>query len=650
MPSPSARLKAARRLPKRLRTSGEAPDGDIARMREEASARYERGESSSSTLHSCHQRPSKSWADTHPGRWANNQWSWDDTWTTSWCEVHGWTQDEQAGWTHSWRSDTYPSSDGWDSAQAPKATPACKDDRPLPPTPPTPRRQRQEQLSKPGADGGRQEDQPKGEAAKVMAAIKSKPQHTRNRRRGASPGPNSAVHTTTRFDHPDKRPSATVTSLNVKEPDNLGRSSTAGPEKAMDEDRQGPQNAPSSALSRDSDDVELIQSDQEKDNQPEAKAGPPHREQPSSGSQAPTSASGGPSREDRPGGGKWTREDTELSKAMSRLLRHESTLQLDQAGYAKLSDMLRHPRLRHLHPTMEWMMHIVRHNAKQRFARNEAGARTRANQGHSTQVDPSQLLRKLGTGDIGDMVPTTYFSNVRSIMKRGLLPGGTRGANYRQHVHLAVSHRPEAGLREGSDLILMVDLMRAHNAGCVFYISDNNVVLTADCIPPSCIVRATCTSTGAVFDLNQFRAKYMRGCAEPTWGLSARAALHLMITLSATRTRLLISSCGRCLLQPTFAQPGALISRPSYRDESRCSGHLMCPHDNDFGTLVVPIFSCFPNILHLFSLDEILGHVQFCPCSACWSCSLMCICVQLCSSSKHFHGSGAPESRASSHV
>ena len=151
MPSPLAKLKAARRLPKRLRTSGEAPDGDIARMREEASARYERGESSSSTLHSCHQRTSKSWADIHPGRWANNQWSWDDTWTTSWCDVHGWTQDEQAGWTHSWRSDTYPSSDGWDSAQAPEATPDRKNDRPLPPKPPTPRRQRQEQLRKPGA-------------------------------------------------------------------------------------------------------------------------------------------------------------------------------------------------------------------------------------------------------------------------------------------------------------------------------------------------------------------------------------------------------------------------------------------------------------------------------------------------------------------
>ena len=29
--------------------------------------------------------------------------------------------------------------------------------------------------------------------------------------------------------------------------------------------------------------------------------------------------------------------------------------------------------------------------------------------------------------------------------------------------------------------------------------------------------------------------------------------------------------------------------------------------DNDFGTSAVHIFSCFPNILHLFSLDEIFG-------------------------------------------
>ena len=176
----------------------------------------------------------------------------------------------------------------------------------------------------------------------------------------------------------------------------------------MDEDRQGPQNAQSSALSRDSDD-ELIQSDQEKDNQPEA--GGPSPQRTTFLWLTSSDLCICPSREDRPGGGKWTREDTDLSKAMSRLLRHESTLQLDQAGYAKLSDMLKHPRLRHLHPTMEWMMHIVQRNAKQRFALNEAGTRISAKQGHSIQVDPSQLLRKLGTGDIGDMVPYVCGQN-----------------------------------------------------------------------------------------------------------------------------------------------------------------------------------------------------------------------------------------------
>ena len=95
----------------------------------------------------------------------------------------------------------------------------------------------------------------------------------------------------------------------------------------------------------------------------------------------------------------------------------------------------------------------VQHNFKQRFALNEAGTHIRAKQGHSIKVDPSKLLRQLGTEDIGDMIPTcalhsTYLSNVQSIMQRGLMPGGTRGTSYRQHVHLAISDRPEAGVRE----------------------------------------------------------------------------------------------------------------------------------------------------------------------------------------------------------
>ena len=52
MPSPSAKLKAARRLPKHLRVSGRPPSGAIAQARAEAEARFLRGESCRAGQHS----------------------------------------------------------------------------------------------------------------------------------------------------------------------------------------------------------------------------------------------------------------------------------------------------------------------------------------------------------------------------------------------------------------------------------------------------------------------------------------------------------------------------------------------------------------------------------------------------------------------
>ena len=96
MPSPAAKLKAARRLPKRLRVSGEAPQGDIARMREEATARYERGESSSRTLHSCLQKQREGRADDYSDWRAAGTWSWCDDWNTPWYGATDWQQSAQA--------------------------------------------------------------------------------------------------------------------------------------------------------------------------------------------------------------------------------------------------------------------------------------------------------------------------------------------------------------------------------------------------------------------------------------------------------------------------------------------------------------------------------------------------------------------------
>ena len=128
-------------------------------------------------------------------------------------------------------------------------------------------------------------------------------------------------------------------------------------------------------------------------------------------------------------------------------------------------------------------------------------------------------------------------------MRNGLLPGGTRGTCYGRHVHLAMSHRPTAGLREGSDVILVIDLMRAHNAGCVFYVSDNNVILTEDCVPPPCIARAKCTSTGEAYDLSQFRAAYRMVCVASNLSAVALLSLGHSTTWSVIQARLAISPC-----------------------------------------------------------------------------------------------------------
>ena len=435
----------------------------------------------------------------------------------------------------------------------------------------------------------------------MMAAIKSKPRSTRNRSSGHSPRPNAAVltaeaaaaGTASGRDASDGQPSAVAKRAAPRKPHQRDARTQdtvlpTGAKESAAPVRQS-QNTPARLISgchralrvplssSDSEEVVILESDHAEASRPMSMADPQSKETMASGPHSQASASSGHGHGTGPGASRWTREDTQLSKAMSQLLRHKSNLTLDQAGYAKLSDMLVYPRLRHLNPTLEWVMHIVRLNAKQRFALNEAGTHIRAKQGHSIKVDPSKLLRKLGTGDIGDMIPTcalhsTYFSNVPSIMQIGLLPGGTRGAGYRQHIHLAISHRPDAGLREGSDLILMVDLMKAQKAGCVFYISDNNVVLTADCIPPSCIVRATCTSTGAAFDLSQYRAKYMWGCTTSAKLLHVRTLLQITLTLHATSSHLLLSTCCRCFLPSTFAQPDALFSQPICCNEQIFSG------------------------------------------------------------------------------
>ena len=251
----------------------------------------------------------------------------------------------------------------------------------------------------------------------------------------------------------------------------------------------------------------------------------------------------------------WTRADTDLSKALSQVLRHRSTLRLDDAGFASIKDVLDNPRIRSHRPTSAWLHYIIKANDKRRFALDETGTRVRAVQGHSVPIDSSQLLRQLALGDFGSLVPahglhSTYFVHIPSIMQHGLLPGGRKGERFRRHIHLAMSRNPTAGLRSGSEVILEIDLARAHNSGCTFFVSENGVLLTEDVIPPPCIVHATRTDNGAVHELRKFRSAYKRVCTASSPHLPADMCLNSLTSIAATKS--LVRSglrCHKCFLR-----------------------------------------------------------------------------------------------------
>ena len=121
------------------------------------------------------------------------------------------------------------------------------------------------------------------------------------------------------------------------------------------------------------------------------------------------------------------------------------------------------------------MEQVVVQNSKQRFSFDESGARIRANQGHSVEVDlqlepstPPAVLYH-GTGhQTADIITRTGLDKMR-----------------RHHVHLSAD--PETaravGARHGRPVLFTVDAAAMSQAGHLFYRSDNGVWLT-DAVPP----------------------------------------------------------------------------------------------------------------------------------------------------------------------
>ncbi|OHE92015.1 Tpt1/KptA family RNA 2'-phosphotransferase [Colletotrichum orchidophilum] len=203
------------------------------------------------------------------------------------------------------------------------------------------------------------------------------------------------------------------------------------------------------------------------------------------------------------GGGGGQPREVLVSKALSKLLRHQAEnagLTLDEGGYAPLDKVLAYGPIKSLKVTFSDIQAAVTTSDKQRFALKPNAATNatldetstepshwliRANQGHSIKVDSASLLTPitLEAGNVPEVVVHgTYFAFWKQIEASGGLK--RMGRN---HVHFATGLPGDergvvSGMRKDAEVLVYVDVGRAlreeEEGGLKWWISENGVVLT----------------------------------------------------------------------------------------------------------------------------------------------------------------------------
>lgn len=170
-----------------------------------------------------------------------------------------------------------------------------------------------------------------------------------------------------------------------------------------------------------------------------------------------------------------------LSKFLSRVLRHQPGmlgLRLDSGGWVVVGVLLNAMQQRGMTIDRALLERVVAENDKQRFSFSADGARIRANQGHSIDVDLGLEARTPP-----DMLyHGTAARNLEAILSQGLLKG-------RRHaVHLSLDDKTAriVGQRHGAPVVLVIDSARMAADGYAFTCSANGVWLT-DHVPPEYI-------------------------------------------------------------------------------------------------------------------------------------------------------------------
>lgn len=178
-----------------------------------------------------------------------------------------------------------------------------------------------------------------------------------------------------------------------------------------------------------------------------------------------------------------------VSKFLSLVLRHRPEkigIRLDGAGWVGVSELLTACAAHGFPLTLTELKSVVEQNDKKRFALSEDGARIRASQGHSVEVE-------LGYAEA--VPPEVLYHGTTERFLESIRNEGLSKAR-RHHVHLSFDARTamQVGGRRGRPVVLEVSAGRMHHDGFAFYRSANGVWLTERVPPPYLVFEAAILS------------------------------------------------------------------------------------------------------------------------------------------------------------
>lgn len=184
----------------------------------------------------------------------------------------------------------------------------------------------------------------------------------------------------------------------------------------------------------------------------------------------------------------------QLSKTLSYVLRHGAATEgipIRSDGYVQLRQLLAHPLFAGYR--VDDIKKVVSSSDKKRFelTLEEGTELIRAAQGHSMVLENMKYELITDASLYPNVIHGTYSEVLPLIREQGL----KRMA--RTHIHFAPA-LPEngviSGMRGSADVVIYIDMAKAMGDGIQFYVSSNQVILTAGidgCLPPRYFMRIT---------------------------------------------------------------------------------------------------------------------------------------------------------------